>query len=75
MEMNVTSIFPRDSVNKVMVRVYFHDDERKPHDNGTIEVFIESSDSYSDMRKRGLDAARAFLTRILAAEARENVQA
>lgn len=69
MKIQVANIQPRDERGKILVRITFHDDEKAgTHDNALIDVFIEHTDSYAEIRRRGIEAARDFFRRSLRAE-------
>ncbi len=72
MEITITQLRPRDSMNKVLVNLYIHDNEKSPHDNVQVEVFVDYTDSFLELRKNALLAARSFLEKCLVAEFIEN---
>jgi hypothetical protein len=53
-------------MKKIFVRVTFHDDEQSPHDSASVEVFIEPTDSYTEIRQRAVAKARGFFGKALA---------
>jgi hypothetical protein len=71
MNINVSAIQPRDTLQKILARVSFHDPNGPPHNSAVVDVFIEHTDSYAEIRKRAIEAAREFFKKALAAEAVE----
>jgi ribosomal protein L16/L10AE len=67
MEITIGNISPRDSMQKILVRVCFYDPSGPPNNSGEVDVFIEQSDSYQEIRRRAIEAARSFLEKVLAA--------
>lgn len=71
MHTQVSTIQPRDKFNKVFVRVTFWQKKPQFNNSATVEVFVEHTDSYAEIRKRAIETAREFFTEALAAEAVE----
>jgi hypothetical protein len=67
MKIVVSQIQPRDELNKVFVNVSFSDEEGPPYNSCDVNVFVEHTDSYTEIRKRAIDAAQRFLGKALAA--------
>lgn len=59
-------------MNKVFVRVSFHDTDGPPYNGAVAEVFVDHSDSYAQIRKAAVAAAREFFQKALAAPAGES---
>jgi hypothetical protein len=72
MHIQVSTISPRDKFNKIHVRVSFWQKKPQFNNSATVEVFVDPTDSYAEIRKRAVEAAREFLTEALAAEAAES---
>ena len=72
MTVEVFQIQPRDGMNKIFVRLSVHDPDGPPHNSATVEVFVDHSDSYSEIRSRAVEAARAFFSKALASEFAES---
>jgi hypothetical protein len=66
MTVEVMQIQPRDKMNKVFARLSVHDPDGPPHNSATVDVFVEHSDSYAEIRSRAVEAARAFFSKALA---------
>jgi hypothetical protein len=65
MKMCVRSIEPRDRMDKVFVRVSFWDENGPPHNSAEIEVFVDHSDSLSEIRKQAIQKAHGFFKEAL----------
>ena len=59
-------IQPRDALKKIFVRVSLHDKDGPPHDSATLELFIEPTDSYEEIRKRAIAKAQVFFEKAVA---------
>jgi hypothetical protein len=76
MEIAVTHIFPHRTVQgHIGVRVSFSVDVPGAMfpESATVEVYVEPSDSYTEIRQRAVDKAREFLSKAVPASASENV--
>lgn len=68
MTIKVLSVQPRDQMNKVLAKVSFHDPDGPPHNSAIVDVFVDYTDSYAELRRRSIMAARSFFEKALAAE-------
>lgn len=73
MKIEVKSIEPRDEMGKVFARVIFSDKNGPPHNSAELAVFVDYSDSYSDIRRRAIEEAQKFFKEALTFEAVETV--
>jgi ribosomal protein L16/L10AE len=71
MQIHVSTISPRDKYNKIHVRVTFWQKKTQFNSSATVEVFVDHTDSYAEIRKRAIEAARELFTEALATEAAE----
>lgn len=62
-EAKVQQIQPRDEIKKIWVRVSLHETDGAAHDNASLELFIEPTDSYEEIRNRAIAKAQAFLAK------------
>jgi hypothetical protein len=61
MDIKVTSIEPRDKLGKVAVSISISQKrESGVWDNASFDVFVEASDSLTDVRTRAIAPVRAF---------------
>ncbi len=67
MKINVFQIQARDELEKIYAVVSFHDSDGPPHNSCDVRDFIEPTDSYAEIRKRAIEAARRHLEKALAA--------
>ena len=74
MHIKIANISPRDPTGKIFARVDFWDDKKTPHNSGTVDVFIDHSDSYAAIRKAAIEAALAFMKEALSAEPVETIE-
>jgi hypothetical protein len=68
MKMSVRSIEPRDEVGKAFVHISLWDENGPPHNGAEIQVFVDHTDSYSEIRKRAVRKAKEFLKEVLESE-------
>jgi hypothetical protein len=73
MKIEVKSIEPRDEMGKVFVKVGFGEKKGPPHNSAELAVFVDHSDSYSEIRKRAIKEAHKFFKEALTFEAVETV--
>jgi len=71
MVIQVSMISPRDQYNKVFVRVSFCQKTVPFNSSADVSVFVEHTDSYAEIRKRAIEAARELFKEALAAEPTE----
>jgi uncharacterized protein with ATP-grasp and redox domains len=71
MHIQVSIISPRDTFNKVFVRVSFWQKKPEFSNSAKVDVFVDHTDPYAEIRKRAVEAAREFFREALAAEATE----
>ena len=76
MDIAVTDIFPQRTVRgQIGVKVLFTSavEDAMMDESASVEVYVEASDSYTELRKRAVEKAREFLNKALAAGSSEIV--
>jgi hypothetical protein len=68
MTIKILSFQPRDTISKVFVRISFHDPDGPPHNSATLDLFVDQTDSFEEIRKRAIQAARSFFEKSLSAD-------
>jgi hypothetical protein len=68
MTTKVSAISPRDKFNKIWAKVDFWQGKPEFSSSASVNVFIEHTDSYAEIRKRAIEAARDLFKEVLAGE-------
>lgn len=63
MEINVSKVHYDEDNKRIRVHVYYSEQLGNVFESAEVTVFIDAVDSYAEMKRLGLERAKAFLSR------------